>query len=45
MAKKATKKGTEISQALQNDVDSLLKKAQQRGFVTQDEVLEVFVEP
>ena len=39
------KKGSGIPPSLQNDVDALLKKAQQRGFVTQDEVLEVFVEP
>jgi RNA polymerase primary sigma factor len=34
-----------ITKALQNDIDALLKKAKARGYVTQDEVLDVFVEP
>ncbi len=34
-----------IPKALQRDVDSLLKKAKGQGFVTQEDVLEVFVEP
>ncbi len=34
-----------IPKALQREVDALLKKAKQQGFVTQDDVLEVFVEP
>lgn len=34
-----------IPQAILNDVESLLKNAKARGFVTQDEVLEAFVEP
>jgi RNA polymerase primary sigma factor len=38
----ATKK---ISKALQNDIDALLKKAKARGYVTQEEVLDAFVEP
>lgn len=34
-----------ISKTLQNDIDALLKKAKACGYVTQDEVLETFVEP
>ena len=34
-----------ISKALQQDIETLLKKAQQRGYVTQDEILDAFVEP
>jgi RNA polymerase primary sigma factor len=34
-----------ITQTIQNDLDSLLKKAMGRGFVTQEEVLEVVPEP
>lgn len=34
-----------IPKALQREVDALLKKAKGQGFVTQDDVLEVFVEP
>lgn len=34
-----------VPAALKKDIDKLLKTAKQRGFVTQDEVLEVFVEP
>lgn len=34
-----------ISKALQTDIDDLLKKAKARGYVTQEEVLDVFVEP
>lgn len=34
-----------LPKAIQRDVDELLKKAKQNGFVTQDEVLEAFVEP
>jgi RNA polymerase primary sigma factor len=34
-----------ISKALQNDIDDLLKKASSRGYITQEEVLDVFVEP
>jgi RNA polymerase primary sigma factor len=34
-----------IAQTIQNDLDQLLKKALSRGFVTQEEVLEVVVEP
>jgi len=36
---------TTIPTALQNDIDALLKKAQDNGFVTQDDILDVFVEP
>ncbi|HEX7017671.1 MAG TPA: RNA polymerase sigma factor RpoD [Patescibacteria group bacterium] len=38
-------KTAKIPQALKNDIDELLKKAKSRGYVTQDEVLDVFVEP
>lgn len=34
-----------IPKALEHDIEELLKKAKQRGFITQDEVLDVFVEP
>ena len=34
-----------IPKALQRDIEELLVKAKQRGFVTQDEVMDVFVEP
>ncbi len=34
-----------LPKAIQNDIEELLAKAKQRGFVTQDEVIEVFVEP
>lgn len=36
---------SKVPQAILNDIDELIKKAKSRGFVTQDEVLEVFVEP
>src|SRR5579859_2290645 len=36
---------TKIAQNIQTDLDALLKKALGRGFVTQEEVLEVVVEP
>lgn len=42
---KDDQKVVKIPKALQKDVDALLKKANQQGFVTQEEVLEVFVEP
>jgi len=38
-------KPVKIPKTLQKEVDALLKKAIQHGFVTQEEVLEVFVEP
>jgi RNA polymerase primary sigma factor len=41
----ATKKPKKISKALENDIETLLKKAKARGFVTQEEVLDTFVEP
>lgn len=34
-----------LPKALEKDIEELLRKAKQRGFVTQDEVLDVFVEP
>jgi RNA polymerase primary sigma factor len=34
-----------VPKSLLSDIEELFKKAKQRGFVTQDEVLEVFVEP
>lgn len=34
-----------LPKAVQRDVEELLTKAKQRGFVTQDEVLDAFVEP
>jgi RNA polymerase primary sigma factor len=34
-----------LPKAIQQDIVELLAKAKQRGFVTQDEVIEVFVEP
>ncbi len=43
-AKSATKTPS-VPKALLQDIQDLLKKAKQRGFVTQDEVLDVFVEP
>jgi len=36
---------SKVPQAILNDIDELIKKAKARGFVTQDEVLESFVEP
>ncbi len=33
------------SPTLKNEIELLLKKGQQQGYVTQDEILEVFVEP
>lgn len=36
---------TNIPAAIQKDIEELLKKGKQRGFITQDEVLDVFVEP
>lgn len=36
---------SKVPQAILNDIDELIKKAKARGFVTQDEVLEAFVEP
>lgn len=41
----APAKPRKISKALQDDIDTLLKQAKSRGFVTQEEVLDVFVEP
>jgi len=34
-----------VPQAILNDIEELVKKAKARGFVTQEEVLEAFVEP
>lgn len=34
-----------VPQAILNDIDELVKKAKSRGFITQEEVLEAFVEP
>jgi RNA polymerase primary sigma factor len=34
-----------VPQAILNDIEELIKKAKSRGFVTQEEVLDVFVEP
>jgi RNA polymerase primary sigma factor len=34
-----------LPKAIQRDIEELLKKAKQAGFVTQDDVLEAFVEP
>ncbi|MEN8252970.1 MAG: RNA polymerase sigma factor region1.1 domain-containing protein, partial [Patescibacteria group bacterium] len=47
---KKTNKATEdktkkVPKALQKDITALFKKAKKMGCVTQDEVLEVFVEP
>src|SRR3990167_5704883 len=36
---------SKVSKALTDDIAKLVKLAQARGFVTQDEVLDVFVEP
>jgi RNA polymerase primary sigma factor len=40
-----TTKPVKISKTLQGNVDELLKKAKDRGFVTQEEVLDTFGEP
>jgi len=34
-----------VSPTLKNEIELLIKKGQQQGYVTQDEILEVFVEP
>lgn len=34
-----------VPKALQSDLDTLLQKARKQGFISQDEILEVFVEP
>ncbi|MCA9373077.1 sigma-70 family RNA polymerase sigma factor, partial [Candidatus Woesebacteria bacterium] len=34
-----------VPKALQTDIELLLKKARQNGFITQDDILDVFVEP
>lgn len=34
-----------ISETLKNDIKALLEKGEQQGYVTQDEILQVFVEP
>lgn len=36
---------TQVSATLQQEIDALLKKASQQGFVVQDDILKVFVEP
>ena len=52
MPKKAIKKTEEKEQkakkmpkSLQEEIKNLIKKSKKRGFVTQDEVLDIFVEP
>jgi len=39
------KKPKKISKALENDIEALIKKSKARGYVTQEEVLDAFVEP
>ncbi|MBU1886055.1 RNA polymerase sigma factor RpoD [Patescibacteria group bacterium] len=44
MAKKKTT-NPKLSQALQDDIKKLIKVAKSRGYITQDEVLNAFIEP
>lgn len=43
MAKK--KKKSQLPQAIQKDIKALIKVAKSRGYITQDEVLNAFIEP
>ena len=43
MAKKKTK--SQLPQAIKDDVKALIKVAKSRGYITQDEVLNAFIEP
>lgn len=53
VSKKATKAKTEkketkakkMPKSLQEEIKALVKKSKKRGFVTQDEILDIFVEP
>jgi RNA polymerase primary sigma factor len=45
MATKKTATTPTIPQRLKEDIDKLLKQGQQQGYVTQDDILETFVEP
>ncbi len=42
---KAVKSSGKIPATLKNDINKLFKQGQQQGYVTQDDILEMFVEP
>lgn len=43
--KNIEEKPVKVPKALKNDIASLLKKAKKHGFITQEDVLETFIEP